>query len=163
MSDFNKVVRIGSAKTCGRYYSIYCAIKYKDGRLSICGVEGPLPSGHAIGGCGQIDMHLSDDLETFAPGWNRSKLRKFLAIWKEWHLNDMQAGTPEQTAELKKHEFPGYPVNHYTWAQDILKDVGLNPHNGYKYGHAWLKVDVPKDALAFLQSLPDTDRQPAWV
>lgn len=34
---------------------------------------------------------------------------------------------------------------------------------GYKYGTAWLREDVPADVLSFLQSLPDTDQQPAWV
>lgn len=34
---------------------------------------------------------------------------------------------------------------------------------GYKYGTAWLKETVPDDVLAFLSSLPDTDKTPYWV
>ena len=165
MNDFTKTVRIGTAKTYGgRGMSIYCRIKFDDGRLSISGVEGPLPSGNCLGGCGQIDMHLApDQIVSYAPEWNTQTLRKFLAVWKEWHLNDMKAGTPAQETELKKHEFPGYPESHYTWACEILEKAGLHPDNGYKYGSAWLSVDVPSDVIEFLQSLPDTDKTPAWV
>lgn len=37
------------------------------------------------------------------------------------------------------------------------------PVCGYKYGSAWRRVEVPADVIAFLESLPDTDKQPAWV
>lgn len=33
---------------------------------------------------------------------------------------------------------------------------------GYKYGSAWLFEEVPADVVAFLASLPDTDKTPAW-
>lgn len=55
-------------------------------------------------------------------------------------------------------------------ACDALAAAGLNPdpgymHNGapYRYGSAWLCVGAPQDVLDFLQSLPDTDRTPAWI
>jgi len=153
--------------------SVFCKVEYKGGRLSITGVEGPLPSGNALGGCGQIDMHLQPGELNLAPGWTMAMARKFLAVWKEWHLNDMHAGTPLQTAELKRHTFPGHPANHYDWAKGVLKDAGLDPDmslpggafppKGYSYGSAWLSVDVPEDVLAWLQALPVTDKQPAWV
>jgi len=34
---------------------------------------------------------------------------------------------------------------------------------GYKYGSAWLREDVPADVLAWIESRPDTDKNPAWV
>lgn len=34
---------------------------------------------------------------------------------------------------------------------------------GYRYGSAWLKEEVPAEVLAFLESLPETDKTPAWV
>ena len=163
MNDFTKTVRLGSARTYGgRYYSTYCRIKFIDGKLSISGVEGPLPSGNALGSCGQIDMHLKpEDIEKLAPGWTRGKISNFLKVWGRYHLNDMKAGTSEQQAELRKHTFPGYPVSHYDWATEVLDNAGLN--NEYKYGSAWLREEVPQVALDFLQSLPDTDKAPAWV
>ena len=165
MNDFNKTVRLGAARTYGgRGMSVYCSIKYIDGKLSISGVEGPLPSGNALGSCGQIDMHLKpEDIVTLAPGWTRGKIRQFLSVWRDWHLNDMQAGTPKQTEELKKHEFRDYGACHYTWASDLLTKAGLNPDDGYMYGSAWLTASVPNAALVWLQALPETDKTPAWV
>jgi len=34
---------------------------------------------------------------------------------------------------------------------------------GYKYGSAWLKEPLPDDVIQFLESLPETDKKPAWV
>ena len=162
--DFTKVVRLGTAKTCGgRSYSVFAKIKYEDGRLSITGVEGPLPSGNCLGSCGQIIMS-KPKIENLALGWHRTKLSWFWAAWDKWHLNDMQAGSPAQIAELEKHTFPGHPESHYDWACAVLMAQGLHPDaDGYTYGSKWLKVDVPADVLDFLRGLPDTDKTPAWV
>jgi len=161
-----KIVRLGTAKTYrGRAYSIFCKIEFKDGRLSISGVEGPLPSGNCLGACGQIDMHLRDQQDTItpAPGWDRDKLAHFFAIWNRWHLNDMRAGSPAQMAELAKHTYPGQPTSHYDWAKQTLAAAGLEPDNGYSYGSAWLTEEVPDSVIEWLTGLPDTDVQPAWV
>lgn len=37
------------------------------------------------------------------------------------------------------------------------------PVCGYKYGSAWLKEAVPAEVISFLESLPETDKIPAWV
>ena len=37
------------------------------------------------------------------------------------------------------------------------------PTCGYKYGSAWNKVEVPGSVIEFIESLPETDKQPAWV
>jgi len=176
-----KTVRIGNGRTHGgRGYSIFCRIEYTDGRLSITGVEGPLSSGNCLGGCGQIVMSLNEKENRLkispAPGWTRGMIKRFFAVWEKWHLNDMRAGSPAQTAEIEKHIFPReYSSSHYSWACAILEDAGLQPDAGYihegpnvepgpyKYGSAWLSVPVPADVLEFLEGLPVTDRQPAWV
>jgi hypothetical protein len=33
----------------------------------------------------------------------------------------------------------------------------------YKYGSKWNKVEVPSEVIKFVENLPDTDKQPAWV
>lgn len=33
----------------------------------------------------------------------------------------------------------------------------------YKYGSEWKREELPADVVEFLQSLPDTDKTPAWV
>ena len=172
MDDFTKVVRLGTVTIGRQNASVFCSIKWRDGRLSISGVEGPNRFGGARGGCGQIDMHLrSADIVNFAPGWNRGRVSVFLVHWRRWHLNDLTAGSPAQEAFLRANPVSyTYPESHYDKAREALKVAGLNPdpnylHNGepYSYGHAWLREEVPADVLEFLAGLPDTDREPAWV
>lgn len=166
--DFKKVVRLGMVRlypSARNRVSVFCKIEFKDGRLSISGVEGPRLSGNCTGSCGQIDMHLRDKPIDPAPGWTRGMLAQFFEVWKTWHLNDMQAGTPAQMAELAKHKFvpSGGISGRYAWALATLRAAALAEDNGYKYGSAWLRKEVPADVLAFLQSLPETDVKPAWV
>ena len=105
--DFRKVVRPGTSETYGgRGYSIFVRIEYKEGNLSLCGVEGPLQSGNCLGSCGQIDMH-EWNIKRYAPGWTPGKVKKLRDIWKRWHLNDLTAGTPLQEWILRTSEENG--------------------------------------------------------
>lgn len=66
----------------------FCKIQFENGRLSITGVIGPMPSGNCSGGAGQCvdairEGHPCDK-------WTREMLDKFCSIWDEWHLNDMR-------------------------------------------------------------------------
>lgn len=149
MQPFDKVVRVGTEMTYGgRFYSIYCHVKYNEkGRLSISGVEGPLPSGNCLGACGQIDMH-SWDIKTYAPGWYPDKVSNFRQTWKRWHLNDLRSTCEHQRARGETYRtHPGAQC----------------PDCGYKLGTAWLFEPVPEHVLEWLYNLPDTDRQPAWI
>lgn len=163
MENFIKTVRVGIAKPpyAKRGFSVFCKIQLKDGRLSISGVEGPTISGNCRGACGQIDSH-DWHIKDYAPGWSKEVEGQFRAVWKKWHLNDMKSGTPAQMAYLEEHPITDR-FDHYTAACQALTEAGLNPDNGYEYGSAWLRVDVPEEVLEFLCSLPDTDQRPAWV
>lgn len=88
------------------------------------------------------------------PGWNVGKIVKLHSIWKEWHLNNLVAGSP---AQEKWIEAAG--VNRYN---DILQEMPAHIlddetylHNGkpYRYGSAWLCKDVPADVLEWLREL----------
>lgn len=111
----DKICRIGTIATWrGRRMSIYVHIEIKEGNLSITGVEGPLPSGNCLGGCGQIDGNYDhadksqNDSRTdkpikasnisYAPGWNAAQWLKLLDIWSQWHLNDMSPACEHQRA-----------------------------------------------------------------
>jgi hypothetical protein len=162
----NKVVRLGTYENM----NVFCKIEYKDGKLSISGVEGPMRNGDCKGSCGQIDMHLRSEQHKIqhAPHWDAAKTAEFFAIWKRWHLNDLKAGSPVQEEWLRNNPMPkeeyAYPKSHYEVASQKLADAGLNPdQDGYMYGHAWKTEQVPLHVLEFLESLPDTDVQPAWV
>lgn len=158
MKAFNKVVNPIRRKTYnGRGMNVYCKIKYTtDGRLSIFGIEGPLQNGNCLGGCGQIDMHWYDDHEniTYNAPWNAQMEHKFLAIWKRWHLNDMNSACEHQRElgwEYKEHHDP-----------KTFKGENC-PVCGYSIGSAWLKEEVPEDVLQWLHDLPETTKEPAWV
>jgi hypothetical protein len=170
-SDFSKVVRIGTINTGWkrpRFSSIYLNIKYKDGRLSITGVVGPTRTGNAHGSCGQIIMGFKEydkrgwttlSALKLAPNWTLGMVRRLFDVWAEWHLNDMQSGTPAQQAYLKR-----FPVTDYTYTKacEALKAVDLYEDEGHEYGRNWQVVKVPANVLKFLKGLPDTDLTPAW-
>ena len=231
---FEKTVRLGTKprhEGSEQNMSVYAKIRYsKDGKLSICGVEGPFSNGNAAGSCGQIYDHL--DIERPAPKWDAAMIAKFADIWDKWHLNDCTPNCEHQIGEAwtpKNVEIITYRLNDETWkAQKALKkstderlltgksvtltddEIGLLelpwetkrtpdadavgrgcydvqkretkstgwltehdhpdgylskpcPVCGYKYGSKWLTVEVPADVLDWLQALPDTDKEPAWV
>lgn len=85
-----------------------------------------------------------------------AKAQRMLAIWREWHLNDMQAGSPAQREWIAAHPEQSHD---YMLLSAALEGAGLNPdpnflHNGkpYKYGHAWLKRELPADVIAEIES-----------
>ncbi len=153
MQDFKKVVRIGTTKTGGgRWYSIFCTIQYGEGVLSITGVEGPLPNGGCLGGCGQINDTIRNELRQAygefkpAPGWSIGRILEFLKMWDDWHLNNLHAGCEHQ--------------RNLGWEGD-----GYDKHPSepcpicdYEYGTAWHTVVVPDKVLQSLSALPNTDR-----
>lgn len=157
----NKVVHLGRTRHCGE---VFCKITYVAGRLRITGVEGPKRDGDCMGSCGQIVVHLkATDVVTPAEGWTTASIAQFLETWNRWRLNDMRAGSPKQEAYLNTLTFPGYPMSYYEWAREELRKVGLHPDNGYLYGSAWLKEEVPTEVLAYLHALPESKLTPAWV
>ncbi len=166
ITSIDKVVRIGTVKTYGgRAASVYCHITYKNGRLSISGVVGPLPGGNCLGSCGQIDVDWTP-IVNYAKGWTPSMTRRFLDIWDRWHLNDTRPGTPEQMDYVRNYRKNHARAN-YEELCSALKTAGLYEvirADGtlYKYGNALLFEPVPTDVLQFLDNLPVSDRNPAW-
>lgn len=168
----DKVMRIGTTKGVGnggRWASIFIHAKIGNNRLSISGVIGPLPGGNALGGCGQIDMEFAHRNENdnnsistlikpneirFAKGWNEEKWFALLDVWKNWHLNDMNAECEHQKLlgwKYKDHHNPK------TYEGEEC------PICGYRIGHSWLKKEIPQYVIDFLNWLPETDKTPAWV
>lgn len=180
-----KIIEPAKMKIGAYNRRIHCKIKYIDGKLSISGVIGAMPSGNAYGGCGQIDMEfkhrnpLHDDKRyknpvkpselTFSKGWNREKWYTFLEYWHLWHLNDMKAECEHQRVnwDLKaKIEHNGELKDaHWVSFEDNPKGLLGKPCEicGYKYGTAWKSVDVPEEVIQFLFALPEAETTPAWV
>jgi hypothetical protein len=101
------------------------------------------------------------NLEEIAKLFPSHKLaQRIIDVWRAWHLNDMKAGSPAQEAWLKTNPVKAvYPESHYEKAGAALAAAGLNPdpsciHNGapYRYGSAWLKVELPTDVIAEIES-----------
>jgi len=134
MRTLDKIVKIGTNKTLGgRFYSVYSHIEIIDGELHITGVEGPLPSGNAIGSCGQLILNI----ENLASDWTSEMLITFRYVWSKYHLNHINSECEHQN-ELGQ-----------TWATHPLS--------------AWLKTELPKTVISFLESLPETNKNPAWI
>ena len=72
----------------------------------------------------------------------------------------------EQEEFVRQLRLSGWKYD-YTEACEKLKEANLYEvdHNGerYKYGHGWIFEEVPSDVLDFLESLPETKINPAWV
>jgi hypothetical protein len=79
-------------------------------------------------------------------------------LWEKYHLNDMNAGTLEQTRALKGKRFD------YTEACEYLKEKGLYEVDTeidgrimtYKYGHSWLYNPIPEADLLRIKKIMET-------
>lgn len=91
-------------------------------------------------GAGQVVSDVRQVTE-FAKGWTRADVRSLLAIWDEWHLNQMNAESDEQRAAGMTYEtHPGHVDS-----------------NGYRLGSQWLARQLPEvvlEELARLRALP---------
>jgi len=165
----NKVIKLGTYKSHkNKNVPVYCKIKFKDNRLSISGVEGPYSNGNCYGSCGQIHQSLNLNELIPAKEWNLELIKRFLNIWDEWHLNDLQVGSPEQEKYLDENNLK--KDYNFSKAKLVLEKAGLSPdenyiHNGkpYRYGSAWLFKTVPIEIIEWLESLPNSDTEPAWI
>ncbi len=120
----------------------FCDLKIslENGRLSICGSEGRIVNAaKREESCGQIRDTLLEWFPECEP-------------YLKWHLNDMKAGTPAQEAELARHEWDRHG-SYYDWACARLSDAGVLVDNGYKYGSAWLKVELPPEVVKWAQEV----------
>lgn len=129
-----KIFRIGTIKIDGSASPIFINAKFNDGNLSLTGVIGPMKNGNAKGGCGQIDIEFAHRNEkdneekcdlitpeeiTFAPGWNKKKWFDLLDIWKQFHLNDMQAGCEHQRKNWNTRE--KLELIKYSWSHSFYQ------------------------------------------
>lgn len=126
--SFKFVARPGTVpayvRDAERPVSVFVEIEYQAGRLSITGVEGPTSNGDAAGGCGQIDSTLREHLAAgrFKPaaGWTPEMLARLLAIWDEWHLNDMSAADAAMIRDGWREE-AATPA--YVWSFSLSPDA----------------------------------------
>lgn len=106
-------------------------------------------------GSGQVYEHLTEGKPSL--GFTKDDCSRLQQIWERWHLNDMRAGTPKQEDAVRKWRKTATAEelrNFYESACKMLESIDLLIDDGYKYGSAWLKEEVPIDVLKWLFSLP---------
>ena len=79
------------------------------------------------------------------------RVQRIIRVWRVWHLNDLTAGTPRQEAAIAQWKAEGNKYD-YGKAVEYLKSIGLYEDDGYKYGHAWLKRELPDDVKKEIKS-----------
>lgn len=131
--------------------------------LSICGTAWNSAHTDCIWGGQCLDMiaHVSQQMTER----NRKTFRTLYGLWKNWHLNSMHAGTPEQEAAVKEWEAAGNRYD-YDKACAMLNEIGLYeiPFTGktvgrkyknelYQYGHGWVVNDLPESVIEEIEAL----------
>lgn len=112
-------------------------------------------SGHSVGkfqrhssenwiSAGQMMDELLEITEP-APGWTLEEIRKFHRLWKNWHLNALNAGCQHVPTPLYEDSEYGKRVD--------LKNTPACPETGYRYGHAWLYRPIPAVIVDEMQTL----------
>lgn len=76
-----------------------------------------------------------DNMVSYAEGWDSARVARLSEIWAEWHLNDMQAGCSNQSAD-----------NHDTCIM------------GYEWGTAWLVKPLPVSIVEELHNMMEVGR-----
>ena len=134
-------------------------LDFDDKRLSICGTVW----NHIKSDCYTAGQCL-DDLKEYFP--NDKIFNEIYLLWKKYHLNDMQAGSPAQMQYLDS--LTATPDNlestnlykSYDWTCEQLKQADLLDdksyfYNGkpYRYGSAWLSKIVPDEVKQQIKDL----------
>ena len=113
-------------------------------------------------------MTAGQCLDTIAKYVKDPAFLEIYAFWKKYHLNGMNAGTPEQEQAIKEWEAAGNKYE-YKAVCEYLKSVGLYEVNytglsvgrrfdnePYTYGHAWLVRKIPGDDLIRIEHMLNT-------
>ena len=73
---------------------------------------------------------------------------EIIRLWKLYNLNDMHAGDKVQEEALKQCKDTDYNAK-----CKFLDERDLLVHDGYRYGTAWLKYDIPTNDLNKIKEL----------
>ena len=103
-------------------------------------------------------------LDEIAKHLKNEEFTRIYTWWKKYHLNGMNAGTPEQEAAIEAWKACGNRYD-YTAACDFLKSIDLYeiPFTGlsigreyhgelYRYGTAWIIETIPADTIAEIRA-----------
>lgn len=91
-------------------------------------------------------------LDEVAKHVKSDKFKKIYRLWKQYHLNDMHAGTVRQEEALDAAGLTNY-ANNYRKCCEYLESINLLVDDGYKFGTGWLKRDIPVEDVAEIEKL----------
>ena len=125
-------------------------VNYSNDRLSICGSVWNSKKTDIIAG-GQC-------LDSIKPYFKHNKEFNYLfTIWKEYHLNDMKAGSPLQEAFIKNLNLDNY--NYESVCKELenagllIDDSYLHDDKPYRYGSAWIFSPIPESVKNYIQTI----------
>jgi hypothetical protein len=78
-------------------------------------------------------------------------MAEIVRLWRLYHLSNMKAGLPIQEKAVKEYT-KNNPYD-YKKVCEYLESKNLLVVDGYKYGSAWLKEEIPADDLASIKAL----------
>jgi hypothetical protein len=149
--EFGKIDVNGCGRLINRV-TINFSIEYKNGNKT----EPVFSASGDVWNSKNTDIVLGgqclDELNEYPLLKSNKTFQKILKFWHQYHLNDLNAGTPEQMKCINEHkaeinEEDGF----YTKELNLLKKYGLDvvELNGkpYKYGTAWLYRPIPENDL----------------
>jgi hypothetical protein len=98
-------------------------------------------------------------LDTLAEYVDNPLFKAIHMLWKNYHLNDMHAGTIEQEQAIAEWVANGNKYDYNTICEH-LQSIGLYEvevdGKPYKYGHGWLYRAIPEDDLSLIKKIIQT-------
>jgi hypothetical protein len=146
-------------------------ISYVDGKSVISNplvlsISGGIKAGNSDVEGGQIYDTIADvvDIMEFEPGFDKKSVLEIVQIWRDYHLNDLKAGTKLQTETINEAFEKSGKSYDYDLVDKILehsKHGDIRVDNGYSYGSKWLLEELPKGLVFKLKALiePDLDKK----
>lgn len=146
--SFNKIAYFGEKRVNLPEVEVELEYTEKGPVLSICGsIWNSKQTDYVC--CGQC----LDTMMKFSSLANNTLFKKLHNLWKNWHLNDVCAGTVKQEDALKDAIKAGHKFCSYEDECKYLDSIGLLEDNGYKYGSSWLYHEIPEDTLKEIETL----------
>lgn len=113
--------------------------------------------------CGNVWNNIKTDVYSGGQNYdtilelfpNRKKVKRIVEVWKEYHLNGMNAGTKRQKNYIKELEKNPDFRYEYTEVCKELEKAGLlydKEENNYQYGSAWLFETLPENIIEEVKS-----------
>jgi len=174
-APFRRAMTLGTVPYYdGTRSTVTVDIQWTGERLSITGNE---MHGRACVGGGQNSDTAAQARPRAEDRHTRHDIRRLVAIWDRWHLNDMRAGCEHQRAQgwhLQRID-PRKPSDTYAihhpgqsreswnllqWVYPSEVPGGLMgvacPTCGYRHGTAWQTEEVPTSVLVTLREITKT-------